>query len=156
MKRTTLILILAAGCLFTAKADDRLLHIEQANGQLLSIDLNDRPRTTYSDGNLIITSDKATVTLPLESVKRYYYETVSKTAIGSVKAMKATLSKDGEAIALNNLKPGTGIVVYNVAGQAVRRINAGSRSNLVVSVADMPAGVYLIKVNDTTYKITKR
>ena len=45
-----------------AKADDKVLQILLSDGQVVSINLNEEPRTTYQDGNLVITSTKNTVT----------------------------------------------------------------------------------------------
>ena len=49
-----------------AKADDMVLQVLLSDGQVVSINLNEEPRTTYQDGNLVITSTSNTVTYPLE------------------------------------------------------------------------------------------
>ena len=153
IKRLALLLALATS--MVAKADDRVLKVWQSDGQVLTISLNDEPRTTYSDGNLIITSSKATVTFPLEKVRRYTYESVAS-GIDEAKAVHAAFSRDGETLTLAGLKPGTAIYLYNVAGQLLRTIDSGTQPEVVVSVSQLPAGVYVVKANDVTYKITKR
>ena len=50
-----------------------VLQVLLSDGQVVSIDLNEEPRTTYRDGNLVITSTKNTMTYPLEQVKRFTY-----------------------------------------------------------------------------------
>ena len=75
IQRSLLTLLLSSLFVLTVKADDRVLKVWQADGQVLTISLADEPRTTYSDGNLIITSAKSTVTLPLEKVS-------TRTALG--------------------------------------------------------------------------
>jgi len=56
-----------------AKADDMVLQVLLSDGQVVSINLNEEPRTTYQDGNLVITSTRNTVTYPLEKVRRFTY-----------------------------------------------------------------------------------
>jgi hypothetical protein len=137
---------------------DLVLRVWKSNGQILTINLADEPRTTYSDGNLVITSTKGTVMLPLEKVKRYTYEIVENvvTDIDENKALRADFSSDGETLTLSGLKPNTVIYLYNVAGQLLRTINSGNQSKVAVSISHLPVGVYIVKANDVTYKITKR
>ena len=147
--------LLAIAVTMAAQADDLVLKVWQSDGQVLTISLADEPRTTYSDGNLIITSSKTSVTLPLEKVRRYTYESVVS-GIDEAKAVHVAFSRDGETLTLAGLKPGTAIYLYNVAGQLLRTIDSGTQSKVVVSVSHLPAGVYVVKANDVTYKITKR
>ena len=153
IKRLAILLALTASV--AAHADDRVLKVWQSDGQVLTISLADEPRTTYSDGNLIITSSKSSVTLPLEKVRRYTYESAAS-GIDEAKAVRATFSRDGETLTLTGLKPGTSIYLYNVAGQLLRTIDSGTQPKVVVSVSHLPAGVYVVKANDVTYKITKQ
>ena len=150
-----LVFLLSLTVSVAAHADDRVLKVWQSDGQVLAISLADEPRTTYSDGNLIITSAKSTVTLPLEKVRRYTYESAAS-GIDETKTVRAAFSKDGETLTLTGLKPGTAIYLYNVAGQLLRTINSGDQPKVVVSVSHLPAGVYVVKSNDVTYKITTR
>ena len=138
-----------------ANADDMMLQIWQADGQVVSINLNDEPRTTYNDGNLVITTTKVTITYPLENVKRYTYVSASN-GISSPGVSKAKLSANGETLTFTGLKAGTSIILYNVAGQLLRRVTPSSEGYAIVSVSKLPTGVYIVKMNDATYKITKR
>lgn len=154
MKRS-LLLILAAVFALIAKADDRVLQVWQSDGQVVTISLNEEPRTTYRDGNLVITTTRTVITYPLEKVKRFTYASVAD-GITSPKTMTAAFSKDGETLTLTGLKPGTAIMMYNVAGQLLRKIDSGDRSKISVTASDLPTGVYVVKANDVTYKITKQ
>lgn len=147
--------MLAMAAMAAAQADNRVLKVWQTDGQVLTISLVDEPRTTYSDGNLIITSSKTSVTLPLEKVRRYTYESAAN-GIDEAKTVRAAFSLDGETLTLTGLKPATTIHLYNAAGQLLRTIDSGTQSKVVVSVSNLPVGVYVVKANDVTYKITKR
>lgn len=72
MKRTVLFLIIAAFSL-TTQADDSKLLVWQADGKVVAFSLDEEPVTTYSNGNLIITTTSKTVTYPLEQVRKYAY-----------------------------------------------------------------------------------
>ncbi len=155
MKTTRILLFFLA--VFMAQgvmADDLVLQVWQANGKVMNISLNEEPRTTYSDGQLIITTTKTTVTFPLEEVVKYTYADAS--GISSPNAVGSEFSADGETITFTGLKPNTPVYVYSVAGQLLTTVTATSHSKTTVSVSQFPVGVYVVKANGVTYKITKR
>lgn len=135
-------------------ADDIILQIWQSDGKVVNIDLNEQPVTTYSDGNLTITTTKTVITYPLEKVAKYTY--VSADGISNLESMRTKFSQDGETLTFMGLAQGTEIVVYASSGQMMSKTKAGSHTKTTVSVSDLPRGVYLVKVNTVTYKITKR
>ena len=151
------LLLLSVFCLFvsTVMAEDLVLQVWLADGQVMSINLNEEPRTTYNDGNLVITTTKTTISYPLEKVKRYTYASVSS-GITSPKGVEATFSADGETLTFKGLKTGTSIMLYNVAGQLLRKVTPTTEGQAAVSVSKLPTGVYVVNMNDATYKITKR
>lgn len=150
-------LLLLLTCLLTVtavQADDAILQVWFADGQVMSINLNDNPRTTYNDGNLVIQTDKNSVTYPLEQVRRYTY--VTSTGIESSPSISAAFTNDGETLTFTGLKPHTPISLYNVAGVLLKTFESNDRSKTVISASHLPVGVYVVKVNGGTYKIMKR
>lgn len=153
--RKTILLLLITALAVVAKADDRVLQVWLSDGRIMNINLNEEPRTTYVDGNLVITTSKTTITYPLENVKRYTYALVDA-GISSPKAMNVVMSEDGETLTLDRIPSGTAVYLYNVAGQLLKKIDTRQKSKVSVTVSDLPIGVYVVKANDVTYKITKR
>lgn len=135
-------------------ADDMILQIWQSDGNVVNIDLSEEPVTRYTDGNLIITTTKTTISYPLEKVAKYTY--ISADGIESINGMRSKFSQDGETLIFSGLAQGTEISVYASSGQLIRKTKAGSQAKTTVSVSSLPPGVYLVKVNSITYKITKR
>lgn len=138
----------------TAFADNDILQIWQTDGQVQSINLSEQPVTTFSDGNLVVTTSTATITLPMEKVKKYTY-ILSTDAIENVKAEKVTISQNGESITFSGLKNGAEIKVYSASGILMKEVKA-SRESETVTVSDLQVGVYAVKANGVTYKIMKR
>ena len=131
-----------------------ILQIWQTDGNIVNIDLNEQPVTTYSEGNLIITTTKTVITYPLEKVAKFTY--VSADGISNLESMRTKFSRDGETLTFTGLEQGTEIAIYASSGQMMHRIKADSQAKTTVSVSGFSPGVYLIKVNSVTYKITKR
>lgn len=155
MKTTKILLLLLTFFVSqAAMADDLVLQVWQADGKVMNINLNEQPVTTYSDGQLIITTTKTTVTFPLEQVVKYTY--TDATGISSPEAVGSKMSADGESITFTCLKANTPVYLYTVAGQLVKTVTATGQSKTVVSVSGFPVGVYVVKANGVTFKITKR
>lgn len=155
MKTTKILLLLLTFFVSqAAMADDLVLQVWLADGKVMNINLNEQPVTTYSDGQLIITTTKTTVTFPLEQVVKYTY--TDATGISSPEAVGSKMSADGESITFTGLKPNTPVYLYTVAGQLVKTVTATGQSKTTVSVSGFPVGVYVVKANGVTFKITKR
>ena len=151
-------LLIAIMVLSVAKATDRLLQIWQVDGKIVTINLNDEPVTTYVDGNLVITTTKVTITYPLEQVTRYTYiedEAVSE-GDGVPNGIRSVLLGDNESLIFKGLKSNTEIRLYSTSGRLVQALKANDGNDVAVSISQLPVGVYLVKVNGVTYKISKR
>lgn len=146
------ILLLAA---IVARADEQKLQIWLSTGKVMTIKLSENPSTRYVDGNLVIQSSNANISFPLEQVKKYTYS-ANPAAISSPEVLGCEFSLDGETLTFTGLKRGTEITVYSLSGQLLRQQTTGSEAVTVVSVSSFPTGVYLVKINGVTYKITKR
>ena len=57
-------------------------------------------------------------------------------------------------ILITGLKPGTAVSLYTVAGQLVSTVTASGPTKTAVSVSQLPVGMYVVKANGVTYKIT--
>ncbi len=136
-------------------AQDKYLQVLQKDGQVMSFNLKEEPKTTYSEGKLIITTTKTKISYPLEQVHRFTYSDGTN-GIMSTYSMKVTLSDNGEVLTFDGLRPQTSITLYNIAGQLLSITNSDSSPQVKVSVSDLPTGVYIIKVNGVSYKISKR
>lgn len=130
------------------------LQIWQKDGNVQSISFTDEPVTTFSDGNLVVTTITTTITMPLEQVSKYTFITDTD-GIADIKTENVTISQDGESITFDNLKPGTEITIHNASGMLIQQQKV-EQGTTTVSVAHLQTGVYIVKANGITYKIMKR
>ena len=157
-KKCLMALAMALACQMPALAGGRALQVWQTDGQKVTISLNEEPRTTYSEGNLIITTTKTTITYPLEQVWKYTYilEDPTSEGDGLPDGIKSILSDDGETLTFKGLKPNTEVLLYSASGQLMRKFKPTNSNPVAVSVSQLPIGVYIVKANGVTYKISKR
>ena len=152
--KSMMFLIMTTCMSLGALADDYVLQVWQSDGQVVAINLNEEPRTTYSDGNLIITTTQTTITYPLERVRRYTY-VLSSDGINSP-TIRVEFSIDGETLTITGMKQGSTVMLYNTTGQLLRSISTTAQGKVTVSVSQLPTGIYVVKANGATYKITKK
>ena len=150
MKKLYLILLLMCCC--GSIMADQVLPIVKADGQTHTINLNQEPVTTYQDGNLVITTINATISYPLEVVRKFIF--ISGTEdIQNIKGDKFEISKDGRFLTLSGLKSDTDAYLYSVNGILMERIHVTSSTSISINLESYPIGVYMIKVDGATFKI---
>ena len=153
MKKLYLILFLMCCCGYLMA--DQMLQIVKMDGQTHTINLNQEPVTTYQDGNLVITTINATISYPLEVVRKFIF--ISGTEdIQNIKGDKFEISKDGRFLTLSGLKSDTDAYLYSVNGVLMERIHVTSSTSISINLESYPIGVYMIKVDGATYKILNR
>ena len=150
MKRLLLNLLLLCCC--SGIMADQMLQVVKMDGQTHTINLNQEPVTTYEDGNLVITTINATISYPLETIRKFVY--ISGTDdIQNIKGDKFEISKDGKFLTLSGLKSDTEAYLYSVNGMLMERIRVTSSTSISINLESYPLGVYMIKVDGATYKI---
>lgn len=159
MKRqilTTFVLFFVSMMTFAQDATQRLV-VWQKSGEKVYFDLNEEPETTFEGTQLVIKTNTTTVYYQLENVLRYTYE-------GTMTAIEGPKLKPGEVrfmqgsdqMAFDGLPDGTTLEVYSLDGKKLFTKQALSGQRTVLSLASHPAGTYIVKVGDATYKFLKR
>lgn len=132
------------------------LIVWHSNGTITKFALDDEPVTTYSNGNLTITTNSTTLSLPLEEVSRYTYQINTSTAISNALKTIQKVQLDGDKIMFSQLTKDTDIKVYSTSGLLVNTIQAKAGQTTSVSLNSLPQGVYIVKLNGVTYKFLKK
>ena len=152
----TLLLLFCAGLTMQAQTPKQQLVVWQKNGDKVRFDLAELPETTFTNGQLVVTTSKTTVYYQLENILRYTYEGV-KTAIDLMPNERSVVvSRDGDAVTFENLKAGTTVSIYAANGTLVEQLTAAEGQPLRCSVSSHPNGVYLVKAGSQTIKLLKQ
>lgn len=133
MKERPLLLMLA--CTQVAYSANKV-NVHLRTGDIISYDFQRQPKVTYNEGNIVITSLDTKVEYPLLNVTNFTF-TLDATEVTST---KVTSTEAGNT------------QIYDVSGILLETIPQGKP----IDTAGWSNGVYIIKNNNTTYKITKR
>ncbi len=154
MKITMILLLFLQGHALFAQSQRLVVWLK--NGEKVYFELDESPKTTFDSDNLVITTNTIVVHYPLGEIQRYTYELQSSgIEIASNTKFSRILQKDGSLI-FENFKAGTPIHLYATDGKLLKELTADGRQNTTVSLDKYPAGVYIVKANQVTYKIMKK
>lgn len=118
----------------------------------------DKPKITYGTDILVLTSTEATVEFPFADIKRLYFSDDIGTAVNHVTAdvTDKVIRATHEGARLSGFEASTPVTVYSLGGKAVQRLQVGPDGTLIVSLASLPKGTYVINAEKSTLKILKK
>ena len=153
----TFVFMLVTATTVWAQTDTQRLVVWQKSGEKVYFDLTEEPETTFEDGQLVINTNKTTIYYQLENILRYTYEGMV-TAIDSPKtpANKVVFRQGKDQMSFDGLAEGTLLCVYAIDGKLLSTQTARGGQTAVISLASQPAGTYILKVGDATYKFFKK
>ena len=140
---------------WTQTATQRLV-VWQKSGEKIYIDMTDEPRTTFENGLLVITSNspRSNYQFQLSNILRYTFEGGS-TDIGTIVSRDLTVAQNDEGVTLKNVPNGTIVRMFDSSGRLLDSRKSDG-APILFSLQSRPAGVYLVNLNDKTFKISKR
>jgi hypothetical protein len=120
--------------------------------------LADKPKVTFEGNQLKVTCEKASASasFDLSDIIRFTYEGKNASGIDELTVDPAEISMEGGTLVISQMKANSTVNVYSMDGKLVRQLTAQRAGTYRLSLSSFPAGVYLVKADNITYKITKR
>ena len=152
MKKILTIILFAMATALPASAQQMLIEKTGSENEIISLD-NLKQITFDGTTVKIEQTDGRTSSTSMRYIDRISFgDFTSIDNIDSNNALVDYISRDVITI---NCEAGTGIAIYSVTGMTLlnRRSEADRKQ---ISIANLPKGIYILKVGDQTVKITKR
>jgi len=130
------------------------LTITQKNGDEFSFGFTDKPVVTYTESDLVLTTEKTSVEFPLESLLKFTF-TDQPTDVPTVET-RADLKVWDNTVLLTGLGAETQVQLVAIDGKVVATYKATTEGRLYFSIAELPAGTYIIKSDSINCKILKK
>lgn len=145
-------LIFLAALSFSARSEAYTLAVTTVDGQKQQIELNDYPKITMNGGRLVIKSKTATVDFDLQKVADFKY--VDAASVNGVVSGQS-VTRQGDRLIFKAEDRNLAVSVCDMSGVVVfsRMIQAGDES--VFSLSQLTAGVYVVSVNNASFKIIR-
>lgn len=130
--------------------------LEQSDNSKQAVDLHDFRRITFSGSTVnIIRNDGTTIGTEMSDISRIYFDDYTRISEVDFKDGKELISYISDDAIAVNCKAGEEIAVYNISGSMVQNTIQES-DNGIISIANLPKGIYLLRANKQTIKLIKK
>ena len=157
MKRLLLLTVLLFCFAKTwAEENKTQLVVWAKDGTKVAFALSERPKVTFSETDLIITTNGIEVTYALSFLIRFTYEEETPTIVTDLKTKDLTFKYEGESLLFPAFPANSTVTVHSLNGTLIFTKTIQESGEYAFPLSHLSAGVYLVTVNGLTYKIAKR
>ncbi len=139
-----------------ADEEEQALVLHLKDGSQVTYFLSSRPKLSFDAGMLKLATSQVEVSYPVTNLKRYTFEMKDLTAIVGVGNTGQMIRIEDNEVRFSGFASGELLEVYAADGRKVASSSVGANGNAIVSLQDLPAGVYMVHHGLTTYKIVKK
>ena len=154
MKNLLLVLLMAALALPSAiKAQTPTLVLHHADGKTSEVELYTMPRIQMTADKMIVTVQGSRQEFSKADVQRFTYKGIA-TGISTVKP-ETRYRVDEDRVTFYGVSAADRISVYNSGGVQIPVRLTANGTEAVLSLAQLPKGVYLVSINGRTFKFIR-
>lgn len=143
------LLLSVAGCL-DASAQNGLV-VETNDGMTYSYVLAEKPRLSFNDTDMIITSADADASFARTDIKNFRFEDV-ETGIAEMKANSQRMTYLNGIVTIEGNGP---VSLYDTAGRQLMSGKASDSESVSINTNAYPQGTYIVRCGKQTMKIKK-
>lgn len=129
----------------------RSVVITTKSGEDFTVNLSSQLSTTFADGNMVFTDTYVDVTVPMAEVTGWYYSNTVVVEAESPVAEEVNIDHNGATIDLTGLKDNSRVSLTAIDGRTVMEATASQA--FTVDLSGLTTGVYVLTVNNQSYKI---
>ena len=149
-------LLLGALLLVIGEMKSTNLVVWSKDGTKVAYALSEQPKVTFTETELLVTTQSVEVNYPIDNMARLTYESGDETDIRDLKNDKMSFKKDGEALLFPALKANSTVSIYSLNGKLEFKKTVMTYGEYSFPLSNLSTGVYLVNVNGLTYKIVKK
>lgn len=130
------------------------------NGARVSFPFAERPHLTYSEGDIVVATDKEELRYAHADTRKFTLsaEDISQgetTGIGAF-GREVRWHRQGDVMVFSAFTPGKSVSIYDGAGRLLQQHIIGSDGTLQIPLSPLAPGMYVVKTESITYKFMKK
>lgn len=129
--------------------------VETTNGKRMEYLLSDLPRIIYDDSMVTLSTNSTIVEFHPEEILKIYL-TESTTAINDCKSPDGSISLSHNQVLLSGFSANESVTIFCVDGHQLWRGIIHDNGCLTITLDQLSKGIYIIKTNHQSIKITKK
>lgn len=130
------------------------------DGAQITFLLEHSPKVVNGDGVITVVDKDVTIEYPFEAVHKYLMGVEGSTGIDNVSVSKDIAVGEFDNQAGNVILSGFGaavpVTVTDINGMVVYKASTDADGYLVIAMSQQPSGIYIVKVQNRTFKFIKR
>ena len=156
--KTKLLAALLSLISLSAMADEpkTLLAVWAKDGTKVAYALAEQPKITFTETDLVITTNGVEVNYALEKMARFTYEYDDETSIRNLKTNEVVFTLDGESLLFPAMTANSTVSIHALNGTLVFKKTVQVAGEYSFPLSSLTAGTYLVTANGVTYKIVKK
>ena len=112
---------------------------------------------TDTDGNTVtLTTTKVRVDFTASNIVKVMLTDISSTGIDDVESSRGDIQLSNDEVRMSGLVAEESVTLYNVNGVLLSSWKVTSTGELTISLSDLSRGVYIIKANHQSFKVTRQ
>lgn len=132
------------------------LVINMKDNSQFQINLGTDLKTSFANGLLAFVKGNEKLELTASEIDHWFYygkvKDTTTSAVNNLQASAISMNWVGDVIEFSNLPEKSSLRIVDMAGRSLKNLNASGAAS--INIADLPAGAYVIIVNDKSFKIT--
>ncbi len=144
------LILSVVGCL-TASAQNALV-LETNDGKTYSYVLAEKPRLTFSETEMLITSADASASFTRTDIKNFRFEEVEVDAISDVKTDGQRMSYLGGVVTVQGAE---NVILYDISGRQIMSKRAAGNGSVSIDLSSQPQGTYIVRSGKQSLKVQR-
>ena len=142
---------MALFCSFMAKAEDKSLIITFSDNTTQTFVLSALPQITMANNKMTISAGSTTAEYDLYKIKTFTFS--GTTSIGNIED-NSDIKTEGNRIIIEGTN--ANVRIFSIDGKPATIKTINTSNSTVIDISSLNSGVYIIKANDKTVKISKQ
>lgn len=156
MKKILLSLMFCLSIVAKAEDNPTNLVVWAKDGTKVAYALSEKPKVTFTETDLVITTKGIEVNYSLTNMARFTYEADDFTVIRNLRTDEVSFKIDSESLIFPALHASSTVSLHSLNGALIFSKTVHTAGEYSLSLSNLKTGVYVVTVNDLTYKIVKR
>jgi len=158
MKKKLYSMVFLLALAFSARAAETqwCLVVENAVGVKTAIGMSQKPIITTNSSGYELSYGAFTANFAWNELKTMTIENREPSVTGIKEVSVQPFKLSPNEIAMSNMEPGTKVQVFSISGRQEMAVSVQADGSVTLSTAGLPAGIYIVKSNKSSFKITKK
>ncbi len=130
--------------------------LETTFGERMICQFSENPKLVHNDKTVTLTTTRVTITYQASEITKVYIDGDSSSGISGTSVEKGKLTLSDDAIYLSGLSASEQVRVYTTNGKLISSHKTTENGDLILSLSNLPKGLYIIKTKNQSFKITRK